>query len=68
MKNTFEEPYTVLAWYQKEDGFWDKISVTQNVSVVNGVNEKNNHEKAKELFLENNKHLNNLEVKSVIYQ
>ena len=65
---TFGETYTVKAEYQKEDGFWTNIEDTQTVKVVHGVNEKNNHEKAKLLFLKKNKHLKNLNVKSVIYQ
>lgn len=67
-KDTFDEAYTIKAEYQKEDGFWTTIKITQLVPVTNGVNEKNNHEKAKQLFLKDNKHLKNLRVKSVIYQ
>lgn len=66
--NTFGEPYTIKAIYQKENGFWTNIEETQIVEVVHGVNEKNNHKKARDLFFKENKHLHNLQINSVIYQ
>jgi hypothetical protein len=68
MKNTFGEAYTIKAIYQKEDSYWEHIETTQLVQVIHGVNEKCNHQKAKELFLKENKHLKNLKVNSTIYQ
>jgi len=65
--NTFGEGYTIKAIYQKEDGFWKHIEEVQLVQVAHGVNEKHNHEKAKELFSKQNKHLKNLKINSVIY-
>ena len=67
-EDTFEEAYTIKGVYQKIDGFYTSFKTTQVVQVKHGVNEKNNHKKAKELFLKENKHLKNLEVHSVIYQ
>jgi hypothetical protein len=66
-KNSFNEQYLIKAKYQKEDGYWTYIEKSQDVEIINGVNEKNNHEKAKEQFLLENKHLKNLSVQSVIY-
>ena len=66
--NTFGEGYTIKGTYQKEDGFYTSFEETQLVFVVHGVNEKNNHQKAKELFIKENKHLKNLNIHSVIYQ
>jgi hypothetical protein len=68
IKNTFNEAYTIKAEYQKEDGFWTTIEITQLVPVVHGINEKANHNEAKKLFLQENSHLKNVNVKSVIYQ
>lgn len=65
--NTFNETYIVRATYQKNDGFWTKTETKINVPVVYGVNEKNNHQKAGELFLKQNKELKNLEIYSIIY-
>jgi uncharacterized protein YktA (UPF0223 family) len=67
-KNTFGEAYTIKATYQKEDGFWTTIEITQVVEVVHGVNEKCNHDKAATQFLKENKHLKNLKIKSVGYE
>ena len=66
--NYFVETYTIKGTYQKVDGFYTSFEKTQGVKIEHGVNEKNNHEKAKELFLKENKHLKDLEIHSVIYQ
>ena len=68
LKNTFEEAYTIKGTYQKEDGFWTTIKETQLVDVVHGINEKDNHEQAEELFREQNKHLKNLKIHAINYQ
>lgn len=68
MNKTFGEAYTIKANFQKDDGFYEDIIVTQIVEVIHGVNEKNNHIKAGKLFLKENKHLKNLKIKSVIYE
>lgn len=52
-KKTFPEEYEIDYAFQREDGYWTwgaKASVF--VEVEHGVNEKNNHAKAKELFLQ----------------
>jgi hypothetical protein len=64
----FDEAYTIKATYQEDDGLWKKIVLTQTVPVKHGINEKCNHDRAKKLFLEQNRDLKNLEVISVIYQ
>ena len=48
---TFLEQYEVQYDYQKEDGYW-VFSATADVfvEVEHGVNEKNNHDKAKKQF------------------
>lgn len=68
VKNTFLEAYTIKGTYQKEDGFYTSFEETQVVRVKHGVNEKNNHQKAKELFIQEHKHLKDLKIHSVIYQ
>lgn len=65
---TFKEGYTIKANYLKNDGFYEYLEQTIYVDVIHGINEKNNHRKAKQLFLEQNKHLKKLEVTRVIYQ
>lgn len=67
-KTTFDEGYTLKGTYQKENGYYTHFETTQNVPVVHGVNEKNNHEKAKELFIKANKHLKDLKIHAIIYQ
>lgn len=62
LRNTFGEAYTIKGTYQKEDGFYTSFEETQLVSVVHGVNEKNNHLKAKELFIKENKQIENIRV------
>lgn len=54
MKNTFNEQYEIIYDYKKPDGFW-AISAKETVMVKcqHGVNEKNNHNKAKEIFESN---------------
>ena len=67
-KKTFGEAYTIKAIYQKEDGFWENIEITQLVKVTHGVNEKNNHAEAGKLFLKENKDMKNLKINSIHYQ
>jgi TRAP-type uncharacterized transport system substrate-binding protein len=64
----FDEAYTIKAIYQDNDGFWKYINETQLVPVKHGINEKDNHQKAGELFLKERKELKNLQIKSIIYQ
>lgn len=66
--STFNEPYTIKGVYRREDGFYEYFEETHCVPVIHGVNEKNNHQKAKESFIKKNGHLKNLQINSVIYQ
>ena len=70
IKNTFGEAYTIKATYKanENDNHWKTIEKTQLVEVEHGVNEKNNHEEALRLFMEEHKHLNGLTVLVVAYQ
>jgi hypothetical protein len=49
--NTFQEAYTIKGTYQKDDGFYTSFEETQLVPVSHGVNEKNNHNDAVEIFM-----------------
>jgi len=50
-KNTFMEEYSVKFSYKKEDGFWKQSAIEDVfVEVEHGVNEKNNHLKARKII------------------
>lgn len=67
--DTFGEEYRIRYSYQKPDGYWaygQEDYVT--VPVRHGVNEKDNHDRAKRAFLEQNAHLGKtLKVHEVAY-
>ena len=66
--NLFPEAYIIRYNYQKDDGYWVFSECTEiSVLIEHGVNEKCNHDKAKQKFLNENKHLKNLTVKDVLY-
>lgn len=64
---TFGEAYTIKATYQKDDGFWATIEVTEVVRVKHGDHEKGNHERAEVQFIKANRHLKHLKINRVIY-
>lgn len=66
-KNTFGEAYTIKGTYKKDDGFYTSFDRVVVVKVKHGVNEKNNHKKAEEQFINENKHLKDLKIHSVTY-
>lgn len=63
---TFNEEYLVSFDYQNEEGYWRNGDAPEVilVKVVSGMNEKNNHEKAREIFI---KKFPNRRVLSVTY-
>jgi len=51
MGKKFEELYLVKFSYKKSDGFWEQSKIEDvYVEVEYGINEKNNHNKAKEII------------------
>ena len=63
----FNEAYTIKGNYIDDDGFLKYINETQLVKVKHGVNEKDNHEEAADLFIKAHKHLKNLEITAITY-
>jgi hypothetical protein len=62
---TFKEEYIVILDYKKPDGFWViSHELTVFVDVEHGINEKNNHDKARRIA---KKQFPGCRIKNVIY-